>query len=131
MGANYYLYERPPCGECARPFEALHIGKSSGGWCFSLHVIPEQGIHDLADWVKRWSEHDTEIRDEYDTVVSTAEMLCIVTNRSSNAPLPTDQSWYERNHCEPGPNGLVRHKVGPYCVKHGAGTWDCVSGEFS
>ena len=42
MGTNYYLH-RPrtnECEHCGRADEAppLHIGKSSSGWCFSLHV---------------------------------------------------------------------------------------------
>jgi len=48
MGTNYYLVknERPPCPCCERTYvqERLHIGKSSGGWCFALHVIPEMGM---------------------------------------------------------------------------------------
>lgn len=35
------------------------------------------------------------------------------------------------NHAEPGPNGLLRHKIGPYCLGHGEGTWDLMPGEFS
>lgn len=65
MGTNYYLQEKPPCDKCGREFERLHIGQSSAGWCFALHVIPELGINNLADWKKRWEEHPSVIRDEY------------------------------------------------------------------
>ena len=30
--------------------ETLHIGKSSWGWTFSLHVIPEKGLECWRDW---------------------------------------------------------------------------------
>jgi hypothetical protein len=30
-----------------------------------------------------------------------------------------------------GPNNLLRHQIGRYCVGHGAGTWDLIVGEFS
>lgn len=38
MGTNYYLYEKPACACCGREFGSKHIGKSSGGWCFSLEM---------------------------------------------------------------------------------------------
>lgn len=50
MGTNYYLHTKPDCECCGRGFEPLHIGKSSGGWCFSLHVMPEDNINTLDDW---------------------------------------------------------------------------------
>lgn len=65
MGTNYYLEPKPPCQCCGRPFEQLHIGKSSAGWCFALHVIPERGIKDLDDWVRIWSQPEARIVDEY------------------------------------------------------------------
>src|SRR5450631_1105933 len=37
MGTNYYL-QLPGCDHCNRAGDRLHIGKSSGGWCFALHV---------------------------------------------------------------------------------------------
>jgi len=46
MGTNYYLQKKSgtcqTCGHCSE--DPKHIGKSSGGWCFSLHVYPEENI---------------------------------------------------------------------------------------
>ena len=43
MGTNYYFEDSSEvCECCGRGAESLHIGKSSGGWCFSLHVMPER-----------------------------------------------------------------------------------------
>jgi hypothetical protein len=39
MSTNYYLHEYVSTDP-----KILHIGKSSGGWCFSLHVV-EEGVH--------------------------------------------------------------------------------------
>lgn len=33
--------------------------------------------------------------------------------------------------CGRGPMGLLRHKIGPHCIAHGAGTWDLIPGKFS
>jgi hypothetical protein len=33
------------------------FGKSSGGWTFSLHVYPEDGIKDLADWIPLFADN--------------------------------------------------------------------------
>jgi len=131
MGTNYYLHteEKNKCEHCGRADHATvqHIGKSSGGWCFSLHVVPEEGINDLDDWRALWKEG--RILDEYGNSISIADMEKIITERSWGAR--SNDFDYARNHAEPGPHGLVRHSVGQYCIKQGAGTWDCMIGDFS
>jgi hypothetical protein len=112
MGTNFYLQEKPPCSECKREFERLHIGKSSGGWCFSLHVIPELGINNLSDWENRWYEPGATIWNEYDEQVSPSDMYMTIAER------PPDQ-------CR------QRHDIGRYCLGWGDGTYDFVPGEFS
>jgi len=66
MGMNYYVEEKPACECCGCKYEQIHIGKSSAGWCFSLHVIPEMGLNNLEDWVNFLK--DKAIVDEYDDV---------------------------------------------------------------
>lgn len=140
MGTNYYFFKRENvCEKCGRADEVeLHIGKSSAGWCFGLHVIPEEGINDLEDWKKYWEKPNTEIRDEYNKVVRPEEMLKIITKRKRDSPRACPpgyrdyNSFLERNYAEPGPNNLLRHKVDPrFCVGHGEGTWDLMVGSFS
>lgn len=129
MGTNYYHHEKAPCECCGRGYERTHIGKSSGGWCFSLHVIPEDGIFDLNDWKKRLGKGH--IEDEYGCVLTVDDLMSVICERS----------WTEREHnahflasnnAEPGPNGLLRHQIdGRHCIGHGEGTWDLLVGEFS
>lgn len=137
MGTNYYYHEKPPCECCDRPFKALHIGKSSAGWCFSLHVIPEEGINSLDDWRRKWLVGGV-ILDEYGGKVSPEEMLAVITKRErqeqwDKAPFMYDSwdSFHAINGSQKGPGGLVRHAIGRYCVGHGEGTWDLIPGEFS
>lgn len=140
MGTNYYLSSSDRCTHCGHDAgEELNIGKSSGGWCFSLHVIPDRGINSLDDWRKLWSEPGRVIRDEYQKVLTPAEMEDVILNRSRSStkiPLGYD-SWdafHRDNDSEPGPNGLLRHKCpGRYkiCVGHGDGTYDYMTGDFS
>lgn len=142
MGTNYYLHQKPDCECCGRSYEPLHIGKSSGGWCFSLHVMPEDGIHTLDDWRALWSAPGAYIRNEYGERVSSEELERIITERRN------DRGWDDRqwsimgygseanfhlyNHSERGPFGLLRHKIdGRHCIGHGEGTWDYIVGEFS
>lgn len=140
MGTNYYSVKRGVEELDGDAFwdlrdgegdAVLHIGKSSGGWCFSLHIIPERGINDLWDWFDLLLDPDRIIVDEYREVISFSEMFRKITQRGR----PDDNSWTERilqqNHAELGPNNLVRHQIGHGCVKHGAGTWDCITGRFS
>jgi hypothetical protein len=112
MGTNYYLYQKPDCKCCGRPFEPLHIGKNSGGWRFALHVMPEDGINTLDDWRVLWSAPGAFIRDEYGEKVSIADMERLITKRE----------WR---------GGPVKHHDDQYCVGHGEGTWDYITGEFS
>jgi hypothetical protein len=133
MGTNYYLYKKTNCECCGRPFDPMHIGKSSSGWCFSLHIIPEDNINTLEDWKLLWNKQGSIIRDEYDKVISVVEMEDIITNRSwVKNTNKKDQQWYLENHADQGPKNLARHKIdGRHCIGHGEGTWDYIVGEFS
>ena len=150
MGTNYYL--RMNWCECCGRGDDIHIGKSSGGWCFSLHVDPFKNINSLADWQTLWNEtvlggidgkvkHKNVIYNEYNEVVKPEEMMNIITNRGDpdrdwNVP-PTLHytSWedfHKHNYSEAGPNGLLRHKINEYhCIAHGDGTYDLMIGKFS
>jgi hypothetical protein len=139
MGTNYFLHENV-CEYCGHGDERLHIGKSSGGWCFSLHVEPGDDEHpqSLDDWRKRWARPGARIVDEYGIPIGPDRMLAVITERGSNKPreqIPYGyRSWadfYRDNHATEGPRGLVRHSLGSgICVGHGEGTWDLIKGEF-
>lgn len=151
MGTNYYLH-MDVCDCCGRGDKALHIGKSSGGWCFSLHVDPYNNINTLEDWVALWDErilggidgklkYKNIIKNEYDEPITPSEMLAIITERNyegrdwNTPPSCGYASWEDfhyRNYSEQGPNGLIRHKIDEFhCIGHGEGPWDFVIGEFS
>lgn len=127
MGTNYYLHE-DTCPHCGRGPESLHIGKSSFGWCFGLHVIPEENLDSLEAWRARWPAGI--IKDEYGETITPEEMLRVITEREW-AGRPMGETNMAENCAEPGPNKLLRHAIGRYCVGHGEGTWDLVPGEFS
>ena len=141
MGTNYYI--RPQleacekCGHIAGELE-YHIGKSSMGWCFALHVIPDMGLNTWLDWKK--FIQGKKIFDEYDREVGFEFLESVVTKRRGrpknwNEVPAFYSSWeefHERNHSVIGPNNLVRSKIDSrHCVGHGPGTWDYIAGEFS
>ena len=130
MGTNYYLHENV-CKCCGRSDPPLHIGKSSAGWCFALHVIPEEGLNSLDDWMDRIVPTLPLIRDEYGNKVSWADLRRLIIDRSWKPSTVHSNQFYHDNHAEPGPNGLLRHQIGPYCLGHGKGAWDLIPGEFS
>ena len=111
----------------------LHVGKSSGGWCFSLHVIPERGINSLRDWIEVFIDPERVIISEYREEMSLEEMMRVITQRSRPPGYEWDQATLDRNFAEPGPNNLVRHRLGEdsHCIGHGEGTWDLITGHFS
>ena len=116
MGVNYYWYEKPPCPECGRDFNRTHIGKSSFGWCFALHIYPPE-IKSLGDWMGLFDRPGSYIKDEDGKKVSHAEMLKVIT---------------ERKRYVPSRSAPKRHEIdGRLCVGHGEGTWDLYIGEFS
>lgn len=118
------------------PYDYYHLGKSSGGWVFSLKIYPLDGIHNWDDWLKIFETRVVHIWDEYDRPVSVEDFITTVTDRSwgrNNIGNAQDFKEYcHRNRCLPGPNGLMRHIIdGRHCTGHGGGTYDYMIGEFS
>jgi len=104
MGTNFYAYENT-C-ECFAN-EKLHIGKSSAGWCFSIHVIPEKGLNNLEDWKKKLLSKGVTIQDEYGDILTPEEMFDKIENKGE---------------------GTKRHRI---YDDHCAGNYDYIQGEFS
>ncbi len=146
MGTNYYWTKGNTCECCKRAYASMHIGKSSGGWCFSLHVSrpgsPPEESHgvgaslpfDLAGWVELFNTPGSEIRDEYGNLIDVAAMLRTITERrGSGDDNDKDKSWYRSNNAMPGPYGLVRHNhaYGHYGIPGPeTATYDYAYGEF-
>jgi hypothetical protein len=131
MGTNYYLRAASKCEHCGHCGEDLHIGKSSYGWCFALHVIPEKGLNSLADWAGMFEKFPDSIYDEYGDRFSPQQLLGLITNRSNRNAHSWNSEFLEKNHAVAGPDGLLRAKIGHNCIGHGEGTWDYIQGDFS
>lgn len=133
MGTNYYL-EGEKCAHCGQELQEKprrHIGKSSAGWAFGLHIIPEDGINDLWDWVTLWEKPGAKIVDEYGDEVTPYEMLKNVVLRRRE-PTPHDRPFdHAVNESEATFNGLIRARAGRHCSGHGHATWSKYTGEFS
>lgn len=132
MGTNYYV-KSSPCACCGHTPEALHIGKSSAGWTFALHVHPELGLNSLDDWKTYLS--DKGIEDEYGQEISLTDLLITITDRSNKSGRPPGDyaSWkqfHAANQSMAGPNGLVRWRTSDHCIGHGDGTWDLCVGNY-
>lgn len=159
MGMNYYLVYNEKeantchcCGHETTKNKELHLGKSSSGWTFALHVYPDQGIHTWGDVLYEVMQATGKggwIKDEYGTEVEIEMFVGIVTERGSDKTLDERVAfmnipgWYspmayrsvdellKRNNAVAGPNNLLRHKIGNGCIGHGDGTYDYLVGEFS
>lgn len=173
MGTNYYLFvdrgrteqfedhakatdwEGYPA-EVRKVAVPLHIGKSSCGWCFSLHVIPELGLNDWRDWEALASVWRDRIYNEYGERKTLEDLRSTIFERSGKptpafvtvydpsrldsrtgeyATRPITRAEYELSHMggahQDPKYHLYRHPVGRYCVGHGDGPYDLVPGEFS
>lgn len=133
MGTNYYWYKNlEPCECCGKYCDPIHIGKSSGGWNFSLHIHPESGINSLVDWVAKFTQSGSAIINEYGSGIIPDEMIDIITNRSWEPSSKRNAQWYADNYAHEGINGLVAHNVdGRHCIRNGEGTYDYMVGDFS
>lgn len=87
MGTNYYWTEEGG--------DRVHIGKSSVGWCFGLHVTDD--IQSLDDWKVQWTRPGR-IEDEYSKRLSSTEMLVIITERGREDPIGWDEHMLSMNH---------------------------------
>lgn len=123
MGTNFYLH-RPSESRCLTcghdpQNKPLHIGKSSFGWRFSLHIIPEENIMNLDDWKREWDKDGAYIENEYKDKITPEAMLAIITERGDG------------RYCRKGVE-LMRHEPdGRHCLGCGEGTYDYIVGEFS
>lgn len=127
---NYYLIEKRNVSE-GGPIR-LHIGKSSAGWVFALHVYPDVGLRNWDDWLALiHSGGQVEIEDENGEYMGKPDFVRTVAQRAWNGAPPTWQVLRE-NHAELGPNNLLRWRVdGERVIGHGEGTYDYHVGEFS
>lgn len=139
MRTNYYIKPESmgKCPHCGHEefSEELHIGKSSMGWCFSLHAIPERGLNNWRNWLV-FLEGKT-IKDEYGSIYTLDEFSEVVLARGREnyawEGSPVGYSSWERFHelngSMEGPRGLIRHKNN---AGHGGDEpWDAITGEFS
>ena len=124
MSTNYYLHKpsTTQCNHCGHDPESenniIHIGKSSHGWCFALHVYPELDINTLEDWKVKWAAEGMKIKNEYGDDVLPIDMLTIITTRRAG-------NWSPKN-LDP-----ARHEVdGVYCIGNGSGSFDLMIGEY-
>lgn len=121
MGTNYYAVKT--C-ECCGNEDKYHIGKSSGGWVFSLHVEPDEGINDLYDVMQIIKDPKRKVVNEYGDTIFKKNLLDIIKNRKCEErgePPNSFSSWgqfHRINDSLEGPNNLLRHKLKHNCIAH-------------
>jgi len=148
MGTNYY-WNSKPCPTCGYTEKQLHIGKSSYGWYFALHVYPgeENKPQNLEDWRKLFKTKGSFITDEYGDKVTVKEMISTITKRTKPEPLPEELSeilknrkayygsveeFLEANTAVIGEHNLLRSRIdNRFCIGHGDSTYDLIVGDFS
>jgi len=126
VGTNYYA-KYNICEHCHRgdDYNTFHIGKSSSGWMFSLHVVERDDWNDefyecatprsLVTWKEFLEKPEVAIFNEYGEQVPCEEMIERITQRKPHTG-----------------RALRRHELdGEHCIEHGEGTWDLITGEFS
>ena len=131
MSTNYYFHKNI-CPHCHKPDEIIHIGLSSSGWCFQLHIYPDKGISSLEDWENVWkTSKNSKIMRETGDSQTIDEMLEMIADRRGPDFINWKKALACNNNAAPGPNNLLRTKVdGVHTVGHGKGTWDLCIGEF-
>ena len=130
MGCNYYVQTRKPktyssCNHTEEE-EMFHIGKSSYGWVFSLHVTDKIGTWDkMQEFI-----YDKQIVDEYDRPIGFLEFKEIVLGRARDeekVELFGSKDCFFDNETY-----LMRHVAdGIHCVFNHHLTLDYIRGDFS
>lgn len=129
MGTNYYAvkgewqsgdeYETVKQHFSGRP-AMIHIGKSSGGWCFAIHVYPDILLYDFDGWKALGDKliaSGWRIEDEYRNVITLDELWRIV-----------ERADYKEDDAQ----RLRRHKLAErFCIGNGTGYYDYIVGDFS
>lgn len=152
MGCNFYLVyneivdvECHCCGHVKQEKRKRHLGKSFGGWCYSLHVYPEEGLHDFVSICQEVGVclgDGGYIEDEYGDEWTEDAWVADVEIRYRSLPISEEsvikqgykslQDFLDRNNAIIDPNNLLRHKIdGRYCIGHGGSTYDYLVGDFS
>lgn len=167
MGTNYYanidrnktklsateieVLEYEP--ELSNPDDFLiHLGKSSSGWRFSLHVYPEIGIMNWNDVLNKIVLNSIEILDEYGDAIPVQDFIRIATDRKSHkAEFPikvcprgkrlgewievwSDDEYFEQTGYRLDKHGLNIHPIDrDHCIGNGSEneTFDYIVGNFS
>lgn len=132
MGTNYYIRSQTGANIEGLDTPEWHIGKSSAGWVFALHV--DNKIKSFEDITKVFfneylKSDGSRIYEEYGDSVHLDIMINIIAHR---------KSWWTSldgagdfcSFCDTDIN-LMRRKVGINCVANGEGTYDLIEGEFS
>ena len=128
MGTNFYMATE--CESCGHLKRERHIGKSSAGWVFALHVYPDEAINNITDWIRILYTTTSSIIDEYDDPIDEDDMLSTIICR--RWPKPWKEEDLILNKAIQGPNNLARAKLDlDRVIGHGEGTWDYHVGEFS
>lgn len=141
MSTNYYL-KRPDS-------TTIHLGKSSIGWTFALHVYPGSNINDLSQTIANIElekkNNDSIIIDEYGKELTYHQFLEVVARRYNPRIIKagwesdwwsdfydSEEHFHQCNNSVRGPSGLLRRKIEEkgFCIGHGYGTWDYCVGEF-
>lgn len=80
MGTNYYC-DSSPCPYCGHKKPRLHVGKSSGGWPFLFHSIPEESLLGLQGWCDFVVLYSGALVDEYGKKISVEEFRNLVISK--------------------------------------------------
>lgn len=138
MGTNYYA----EFGNRIYPYKAnrIHIGKSSSGWAFALHLDLTKGLGTFLEWRNFYSQPQIIIRTDAGETIHPKEMTQIITARDyRNYKMDPEmlgplKAWYDVEH------GLLRAVCGkstnlmgdPVCIASDPQvTFDVFVGDFS
>ena len=84
MGCNYYAIDNF-CSQCGRGEIQYHIGKSSIGRRFALHIdfeIDGKKISCLQDWLDYLNKDTVKIINEYKEEITLSDLVSNITERT-------------------------------------------------
>ncbi len=98
MGTNYYVQFKT-CEHCHHVPTDLHIGKSSAGWTFSFHAIPDLGLTSWEAW--RYFLVDENIVDEYGRHCYLIDFVSMVERKTTEARSHAKEYQSDNDYLDP------------------------------
>lgn len=115
-------------------YEEIHVGKSSAGWVFLLHIHPDKNIYSLEDYCNIWYDPNIALYNEYDELISPKQLEHTICDRALEDDRLTQaeiKQFCKENQCRYDASyGLFRYDLDEFTIPTSK-SYDITTKDFS